>query len=52
MKAGYDAKITRLISDNSTREREMKKKENEYRIEADKVKFERTLLLKKYDLMK
>lgn len=52
MKAGYDAKITRLISDYASRERDLKKKENEYRVEAEKVKFERSLLLKKYDLMK
>lgn len=52
MKAGYEAKITRLISDFAGREREMKKKENEYRVESEKVKFERSLLLKKYDLMK
>lgn len=52
MKAGYDAKIKRLVEDFAIRERDLKRKENEYRVEAEKVKFERSLLLKKYDLMK
>jgi hypothetical protein len=52
MKAGYDAKINKLLTDFSARERDMKRKENEYRVEAEKVKFERSLLLKKYDLIK
>lgn len=51
MKKGFERKIAILTEDFSTRERELRKKEAEYKSENEKIKWEKSLLLKKFELI-
>lgn len=48
MKRGFERKIQKILEDFATKEREMRKKEYEYKSENDKIKWEKGLLLKKF----
>lgn len=49
MKNGFERKIQRLLEEHGQKEKEMRTKEFEYRAENDKVKWEKGLLLKKFE---
>ena len=51
MKKGFEKKITIITDDFTTRERELRRKEIDYKTENEKIKWEKSLLLKKFDLL-
>lgn len=51
MKKGFERKIAVLMEEFTTRERDLRKKEADYKTENEKIKWEKSLLLKKFDLM-
>ena len=51
MKAGFEKKIERLVEEHTVRERETRKKEYEYKAENDRIKWEKGLLLKKFEAL-
>jgi hypothetical protein len=51
MKKGFERKIAVLTEEFTTRERDLRKKEADYKTENEKIKWEKSLLLKKFDLM-
>lgn len=51
MKRGFEKKISVLTEEFMGREREVRKKEMEYKSENEKIKWEKSLLLKKFELL-
>ncbi len=51
MKKGFEKKITLLTEEFTTREKEVRKKEIEYKSENEKIKWEKSLLLKKFEMI-
>lgn len=48
MKRGFEKKISMLTDDFAGRERQLRKKEADYKSENEKIKWEKGLLLKKF----
>jgi hypothetical protein len=51
MKRGFERKIAVLMEEYSGRERELRKKELEFKSENEKIKWEKSLLLKKFEVI-
>lgn len=51
MKKGFEKKIKIITDDFTTRERDLRRKEIEYKTENEKIKWEKSLLLKKFDIL-
>ena len=48
MKKGFEKKIQKLMEEYGSKEKDMRKKEIEYRNQNEKIKWEKNLLLKKF----
>ena len=51
MKKGFERKIQTILDEFAGKEREMRRKEYEYKSENDRIKWEKGLLMKKYDIL-
>lgn len=51
MKKGFEKKIALLTEEFTAREKEVRKKEIQYKSENEKIKWEKSLLLKKFDMI-
>jgi hypothetical protein len=51
MKKGFEKKIQKIVEDAGTKEKEMRKRELDYKYENEKIKWEKNLLLKKFETL-
>ena len=51
MKKGFEKKIALLTEEFTNKERDIRKKQLEYKSQNEKIKWEKSLLLKKFELI-
>ena len=51
MKRGFEKKISVLKEEHTVRERELRRKEADYKSQNEKIKWEKALLLRKFDML-
>ena len=51
MKKGFEKKIQKILEEAGNKEKEMRKRELEYKNENEKIKWEKNLLLKKFETL-
>ena len=51
MKKGFEKKIQKIVEEAGTKEKEMRKRELDYKNENEKIKWEKNLLLKKFETL-
>jgi hypothetical protein len=49
MKRGFEKRIANILEEFAFKEKELRRKEYEYKAENDKIKWEKSLLLRKFD---
>lgn len=49
MKKGFERKIVKIMEEFALKEKELRKKQYQYKAENDKIRWEKSLLLKKFD---
>ena len=51
MKRGFERRIAVLTEEFKGRERELRRKEAEYKSQNERIKWEKSLLLRKFDML-